>query len=865
MLLALGLSACGGGGGSSVGGSGLSSLSGIVLDGYVGGATVCLDLNANGVCDAGEPSATSSGNGSYTISVPAGTSTVGKFLVAEVPVGAIDSVTGPVTTAYSMSTPVQSPSLISPLTSLVASQMQANSAVSMATAQTQAASAVGLPSNYDFTSDYIANNDTGAQNVATVIVGLLGNGNAGAALQNFQNIPSAPASAVATAGNAQATINFAIPASSGGSAITGYTVTSKPGRKTATGSASPITVTGLTNGTSYTFTVHATNTTGSGLESAISNAVTPIPDAPSTAAPAPTNTIVASILTTPVADIAATDFFPNWGQATLYAASSVGGVETAQYTNLNYQGIQLAANNNFSTAANVHLDIWTPNVTSLGFDLISAGPVQFQVNTNLTPGVWNSVDIPLSSFTGVDLTAVNQLSFTGVSPAAGGTIFVQNIYFWGSGAVATTVPGAPTINTATGGNTQATVSFSAPANNGNSAITGYTVTSNPAGGVDSNAGTLGLTHTITGLTNGTSYTFTVVATNAIGNSASSVQSNAVTPAAAVGLVTSTASSWALGGTADFNGVTSSLVTNQPAGGSQPNAAMAAIAAGSQYDGTTFLTLVNEEFCTTANPTVSVEAYAPVAGKIVELKLEQDGNPALNIEMRKLSVVGWNTYTFNCLTDSGLNSLVQPTAGYAESTVYNKASLFFDFDVTAGALAAETWYFDSVAYTPTAAVTYVPPAALAAPTTAATAPAHPILFSVLTTPAADMAGTIFFPNWGQSTAYTAITVGGVETAEYANLNYQGIQLAANTNVTTATHVHFDVWTDVTSLGFNLISINPGTLQFQVNNTLAAGVWNSVDIPLSSFTGVDLTAIDQFMFVGVTPASGGTIYVQNLYFW
>jgi uncharacterized repeat protein (TIGR01451 family) len=45
-------------------------------------------------------------------------------------------------------------------------------------------------------------------------------------------------------------------------------------------------------------------------------------------------------------------------------------------------------------------------------------------------------------------------------------------------------PGAPTGATATAGNAQATVTFTAPASNGGSAITGYTVTSNPPGGVD---------------------------------------------------------------------------------------------------------------------------------------------------------------------------------------------------------------------------------------------------------------------------------------------------------------------------------------------------------------------------------------------
>lgn len=89
---------------------------------------------------------------------------------------------------------------------------------------------------------------------------------------------------------ASVSVSFMAPVNTGGISITSYTVTSTPGNFTATGAGSPIVITGLTGGTSYTFTVHATNANGDGPESVSSNAVTPI-DVPGS----PTN-IVAAII-----------------------------------------------------------------------------------------------------------------------------------------------------------------------------------------------------------------------------------------------------------------------------------------------------------------------------------------------------------------------------------------------------------------------------------------------------------------------------------------------------------------------------------------------------------------------------------------
>lgn len=97
----------------------------------------------------------------------------------------------------------------------------------------------------------------------------------------------------------------------------------------------------------------------------------------------------------------------------------------------------------------------------------------------------------------------------------------------GGGGITLTVPAAPTIGTAVAGNTNATVPFTANGNGG-SPITGFTATSTPGGFTGSGASSPVV---VSGLTNGTAYTFTVHATNAIGNSSESAASNSITPAA----------------------------------------------------------------------------------------------------------------------------------------------------------------------------------------------------------------------------------------------------------------------------------------------------------------------------------------------
>ena len=97
-------------------------------------------------------------------------------------------------------------------------------------------------------------------------------------------------------------------------------------------------------------------------------------------------------------------------------------------------------------------------------------------------------------------------------------------------------------------------------------------------------------------------------------------------------------------------------------------------------------------------------------------------------------------------------------------------------------------------------------------------------------------------------------------KYASLNYQGTQFASAIDVSNKTHIHIDYWTpDATSIDFFLISNGPAETSYSLPVN-ATGVWNSIDIPLSQYSGVvNLADVIQFKVVG-----NGTVYFDNIYF-
>ena len=94
--------------------------------------------------------------------------------------------------------------------------------------------------------------------------------------------PGTPTSVSASAGNASATVSFTEPSHEGKTGTATYVATSSPGSVTGSSTTSPITVSSLSNGTAYTFTVIANTPYGvSSDTSSASGSVTPVAPPPS--------------------------------------------------------------------------------------------------------------------------------------------------------------------------------------------------------------------------------------------------------------------------------------------------------------------------------------------------------------------------------------------------------------------------------------------------------------------------------------------------------------------------------------------------------------------------------------------------------
>jgi len=358
-------------------------------------------------------------------------------------------------------------------------------------------------------------------------------------------LPGVATNVNAVASDSAATITFS-PAPANGGAVT-YVVTGLPDGKKCTTTSTSCTISGLTNGTSYKFTIVASNSFGSSMSSEASNSVIP------------------SLLPSQVTNVKA------WGQDSSAlvrwsAQTSNGALTLVSYVVTDGLG-HTCATVNTSCVVN-----GLTNGTTYSFTVTA----YFDNGASLSSSPSNSVTPPevSGSITGVSVIPDNgslQVSWTAVSAAnvsyvvvandgsscattttsclinglIDGTSYSLTVYGmdqsgnqWQAAAItASPVPTAPETPTSIGvaaNDGSVTISWN-PGDDNGAPITSYRVVD--ANGSTAQCVTSELYCTISGLTNGTKYSFKVSATNSAGTSASSAPMNA-TPAALPGVVQS---------------------------------------------------------------------------------------------------------------------------------------------------------------------------------------------------------------------------------------------------------------------------------------------------------------------------------------
>jgi type II secretory pathway pseudopilin PulG len=390
--------------------------------------------------------------------------------------------------------------------------------------------------------------------------------------------PSAPSASVASA--TSATLTWSAPSDSG-TAVTGYqindtnTTTHATGTNVCAGSTSSTTtactVTGLITNDSYTFTVAAINTEGTGSFSTPSNAVAlDYAGAPSTPAASVVGAASVTVSWSAPSDsgppitgyqINDTNTTTSTNNTNVCAGSTTSTAVTCTVTGLitgdSYTFTVAAVNvvgTGTASSASPAVSLTTPNAPAAPTTAVASatsisvtwatptntGPAitGYQINDTNTTTSTNGTNVCASSTTSTAVTC----TVTGLIAGDTYTFTVAGINVVGAGAyspastglLVNAVPGTPTPPTAAGASaTSITVTWSAPSDTG-TAITGYQIndtnTTTSTNGINVCASSTGSTTTactVTGLITGDSYTFTVAAINSYGTGAYSSASNAV--------------------------------------------------------------------------------------------------------------------------------------------------------------------------------------------------------------------------------------------------------------------------------------------------------------------------------------------------
>jgi len=168
-----------------------------------------------------------------------------------------------------------------------------------------------------------------------------------------------------------------------------------------------------------------------------------VPTTPTVAAPDPTLAAanVISLFSNVYTDVTVDTWRTPWSAAaTVFSDVTIAGNDTKKYENLGFVGIETTSNTvDASTMTHIHMDVWSPDFTSLSIKLVDFGPnnafgggddTEHEISiTGPAQGQWVSLDIPLSDFTNLTSRAnIAQYILVG-QPFEVTDVFIDNIYF----------------------------------------------------------------------------------------------------------------------------------------------------------------------------------------------------------------------------------------------------------------------------------------------------------------------------------------------------------------------------------------------------------------------------------------------------
>jgi fibronectin type 3 domain-containing protein len=358
------------------------------------------------------------------------------------------------------------------------------------------------------------------------------------------SVPGAPTNLAATRGNAQVALTWQAPASNGGSPITSYTATASPGGASCTTATLGCTITGLTNGTTYSFTVTARNAVGTGpASSAVSATPATVPGAPTAVVAAPASGQLAISWSAPASNggSAITSYTATAGPDGATCSSATLGCTITGLTNGITYTVTVTATSALGTGPGSVPVSGTPaTVPVVPTNLVATrGNAQLALTWSAPAANGGS---PITSYMATAspggascTTATLGCTITGLTNGTTYSITVRATNAVGSGpasspvsATPATVPGAPpglTANALRTGGIQLT--WSAPPSNGSSII-GYRIYRSTSSGTQVFYVAVGnvTTYTDVAVTKGLRYFYKVAAVNAVGIGALSTEAQA---------------------------------------------------------------------------------------------------------------------------------------------------------------------------------------------------------------------------------------------------------------------------------------------------------------------------------------------------